>query len=159
MKFVIVPLDFYMDVGKRWFAVKPTDPKGPMFYEFQTIHASLMDVNPGDTIYSKIVKIVSTGQSVTVIEVNPIDFTNYLDPEDKMIRLPPQVESERIQKNAEKKLDEILASAFVTHQVNKHLCEALKESGDFFSQKDLQYIDSLHEIMLEKEGVKHDESD
>jgi hypothetical protein len=147
-----------MDLGKRWFAVKPIEPRGPMFYEFQSISSRLVN-GPGDNIYDAIVKRVSTGESIAITEVHPKHFATYLDPEDDGVPFPPKAEALKIQILAEKKLDEILASPFVTHAVTKMLVTSLKEKGDPFDLNDLQYIDSLHEIMLDKAGVKHDESD
>lgn len=160
MKVVVIPLHMYIDLGKNWYVVKPIEPVAPMFYEFAPISAKLMDVNPGDSIERKILNRVYNGESVTIIPVNdPTEFQKYLTEGDDKVPFPPHEQAETVQLAAEKKLDEILASPFVTHQVTKNLCEALRQNGDFFSHKDIQYIDSLYEIMLDKAGVKHDESD
>jgi hypothetical protein len=159
MKLVAAPLIFYIDPGKMWFAIKPMEPEGLLFYEYMELSASMVDQGKFESVQSKIIKRFSKEEQVSVELIEPRDFTACCTAEDDRVPFPPRVEAFKIQAAAEKKLNEILACPFTAHPITKMLCDSLKDKGDPFDLNDLQYIDSLHEIVLEKAKVKHDESD
>lgn len=56
MKVIVTPLHFYMDLGKIWYAVKPIEPLGKLFFEYNTLIASMQDTLSGNNFLKKLHK-------------------------------------------------------------------------------------------------------